>query len=146
MELLRELEEGIAGLIKGHRILVVDDGLDHAKSLEMLLRSEGHQVMSLCSAMKATEVARQFAPRVAIVDVLMPILDGIRLCQYLRRWPWGRSMHIIAISGGAFEKAELVAAGFDAFFRKPIDWPELKRALRDLAIEKAPAGDHLITG
>src|SRR6185369_499630 len=113
--------EGLEAVIRGHRILVVDDGLDHAKSLEMLLRSEGHQVMSLCSPMKAAEMAIQFAPRIAIIDVLMPILDGVGLCKYMRGQPRGKSMYLIAISGGALEEKDLVAAGFDAFFRKPID-------------------------
>jgi len=114
------------------RILVVDDNLHSAQTLELLLRNERYQVLALSNSTKAAELARSFAPHIALLDLAMPVMDGVALCSFFRQWPWGKKMHIIAVTGRAFDEAQLKAAGFDAWYSKPLDWPVLKGVLADI--------------
>jgi DNA-binding response OmpR family regulator len=109
-----------------HRVLVVDDNLDAARTLQQLLINEGYQVMAFGTPMKAMELARVFTPHFAILDIAMPIMDGLSLCSFFRRWHWGKKMHIIAVSGRDYTDEEVKAAGFDGYFMKPLDWGVLK--------------------
>jgi len=128
-----ETEPGLAGLVEGvspsRRILVVDDNLHSAQTLELLLRNERYQVLALSNSTKAAELARQFAPHIALLDLAMPVMDGFALCSFFRQWPWGKRMHIIAVTGRDFDEARMKAAGFDAWYLKPLDWPVLKGVL-----------------
>jgi len=111
------------------RVLVVDDNADSAESLKRLLTREGYQVMALQSPLKAVELAQVFTPHVAIIDVSMPIMDGLALCRYMRELPVGKQMFFLAISGFDYTDEQIRSAGFEEIFLKPIDWPRLQAAL-----------------
>ena len=109
-----------------HRILVVDDNPHSAQTLERLLLNERYQVMALSNPVKAAELSPRFAPHLAILDLGMPVMDGLALCKLLRQGPGGGRMHIVAVSGRDYTDAEVKEAGFDRLFLKPLDWPTLK--------------------
>jgi signal transduction histidine kinase len=106
-----------------HRILVVDDNVDAGESLGQLLQFSGHQVVVAHSGPKAIEVSRAFQPRVALLDIGLPGMDGYELARSLRAEPFGPELLLIALTGyGQDEdRRRTREAGFDHHLTKPAD-------------------------
>jgi len=113
------------------RILVVDDNADAAEMLLMALELFGCEVRAVHSAHAALDLAREFAPQVALLDIGLPDLNGYELARRLRATEHGRSMRLIAATGWGQEKDRQLAfdAGFDHHLTKPIDFERLRSAL-----------------
>jgi signal transduction histidine kinase/ActR/RegA family two-component response regulator len=113
------------------RVLIVDDNRDAADSLAMLLRIAGNEVRTAYDGPEALEVAQEFRPRVVLLDIGLPKLDGHEVAQRLRQEPWGRPMVLIAVTGWSDEtdRAKSRAAGFDHHLVKPLDTAHLAQLL-----------------
>jgi signal transduction histidine kinase/DNA-binding response OmpR family regulator len=129
-----------AGL-EGRRVLVVDDNIDAAESIAVLLRMEGHEVKTVSDPHQAIASSQVFAPSVVVLDIGLPGMDGYELARRLRQLPETRQALFIALTGyGQREDRELAAAaGFAHHFTKPAD---------PLAIHEAISrfGGHQKTG
>jgi signal transduction histidine kinase len=110
------------------RILVVDDNIDSAESLAMMLELSGHEVATAHDGAEAIELAREFQPHVALLDIGMPKLDGYEAARSIREQSWGREMMLVALTGWGQEedKHRSREAGFDAHLVKPIDFDALE--------------------
>ena len=119
------------------RILVVDDNVDHADSLSMLLSIDGHDVHSAHDGVEALEAAERFRPEVVLLDLGLPRLDGFDTCRRLREQSWGKSMLLVAITGWGqdIDRLKSSEAGFDHHLVKPID----SRTLAALVNDGSPA-------
>jgi signal transduction histidine kinase/CheY-like chemotaxis protein len=113
------------------RVLIVDDNRDAADSLAMLLRIAGNEVRTAYDGPEALEVAQEFRPRVVLLDIGLPKMDGHEVAQRLRQEPWGRPMVLIAVTGWSDEtdRAKSRAAGFDHHLVKPLDTAHLAQLL-----------------
>jgi PAS domain S-box-containing protein len=109
------------------RILVVDDNVDAASMLSMLLEAGGHQVMTEHGARAALARAEAEAPQVCILDIGLPEMDGNELAQRLRAMPQTAGAMLIAVTGYGQEndRQQTLAAGFDHHLVKPVDAGEL---------------------
>ncbi|WP_187264170.1 response regulator transcription factor [Pontibacter beigongshangensis] len=105
-----------------YKILVVDDDPDIVELLEYNLLKEGYEVQQAENGQKAIEKALSFRPDVVLMDVMMPVMDGIAACRQLREMPDFRHTHIIFLTARAEEFSEVAAfdAGADDFITKPI--------------------------
>ena len=105
------------------RVLVVDDNLDAATTLQMLLRSLGHETRVAHDGMGALDIARQFRPEVILLDIGMPGLDGYEVARRLRAMNDGQTFRIVAITGWGQEtdRRRSQEAGFDLHLVKPVD-------------------------
>ena len=105
-----------------YKILVVDDDPDIVELLHYNLTREGYSVAQAENGKKAIEVAHAFKPDVILMDVMMPLLDGIAACRQLREESEFRNTHIIFLTARAEEFSEVAAfdAGADDFITKPI--------------------------
>ena len=114
------------------RVLVADDNTDAAGSLAILLRLEGHEVLTAVDGLQAIERAQRFRPDVLFMDIGMPLLDGIEAARRIRTHDWGRQMHIVALTGWGLEgeRNRTAAAGMDGHLLKPADPRELAAVLR----------------
>lgn len=74
-----------AGGSRPMRILVVDDNADAAELLALLLRAEGHEVMTAGDGPTAPQMARDFLPTVALLDLGLPGMDGYEVARQLRQ-------------------------------------------------------------
>jgi PAS domain S-box-containing protein len=113
------------------RILVVDDNVDAASTLGMLLEAGGHQVMTEYGSHAALERARVEAPQICILDLGLPEMDGNELARRLRAMaPTARSV-LVAVTGYGQEndRKQTQAAGFDHHLVKPVDTGELAAIL-----------------
>jgi PAS domain S-box-containing protein len=109
------------------RIMVVDDNVDAATLLAMLLDASGHQVSVEHGAKAALKRASEIKPDVYILDIGLPDMDGIELAKRLRQLPAASCALLIAATGYGQEndRKQAEAAGFDHHLVKPIDIKQL---------------------
>ena len=105
------------------RVLVIDDHADTADVLQMLLRAAGHDVRIAYRGAEAIEIAREFLPQLALVDIQLPDISGYAVAKQLRKQA-GRRINIVAITGGDGRQLPF-AGGFDQHARKPVSAPRL---------------------
>ncbi|WP_266204058.1 response regulator transcription factor [Pontibacter kalidii] len=105
-----------------YKILVVDDDPDIVELLQYNLTREGYEVETADNGRKAIEVAKQIKPEVILMDVMMPVMDGIAACRQLRELEEFRQTHIIFLTARSEEFSEVAAfeAGADDYITKPI--------------------------
>jgi PAS domain S-box-containing protein len=113
------------------RILVVDDNLDGAESLAMMLTLVGHEVALAHDGVQAIERAAQFRPDVILMDVGMPRLNGLDATRKIRQEPWGTDVTIIALTGWGQEcdLEQSRQAGCNGHLVKPVALDQLHRML-----------------
>ncbi|HYG64811.1 MAG TPA: PAS domain S-box protein, partial [Thermoanaerobaculia bacterium] len=116
------------------RILVVDDNVDAANSLAMMLEVLGDEVRTAHDGAEAVELAEQFRPQVVLMDIGMPKLNGYEATRRIREEPWGRTMVIIALTGWSQEvdRVKSKEAGCDGHLVKPVHLSDLENLLADL--------------
>ncbi|WP_052373944.1 response regulator [Chondromyces apiculatus] len=126
--------------LTGHRILVVDDDVDAADSLGMLLELLGNQTHIAYDGMSAIDATRTFRPEVILLDIGMPGMDGHDTCRHIRQSPWGQDVTIIALTGWSQEQARRQSreAGFDLHFVKPVDPDHILEILAKRGMPTAP--------
>ena len=115
------------------RVLVVDDNVDAADSLAMLLRLEGQDVNVVYDGVAALEIARSKPPRVAFFDLGMPVMDGYELARRFRANAALRDATLVALTGWGQpeDRQRAVDAGFDHHLVKPVGLDALRRLLSD---------------
>ena len=118
-------------LLSTFRIMVVDDYVDAAESLAMLLEMEGHEVKMVHCGLQAIEQAQVFRPRVVLLDIGLPGLNGYEVANRLRELPETRGALLIALSGyGQTEdRNRSQSAGFDHHLLKPVNFEMLSGLL-----------------
>ena len=111
------------------RILVVDDNVDGAESIAMLLRMEGHAVRSVHDARDALAVAPSFRPDVVLLDIGLPGMDGYEVARRLRAEPNLAHTCLVAITGYGqpSDRERAREAGFHEHLVKPVE-PEALHA------------------
>src|SRR4051812_40974803 len=112
-------------------ILVVEDLADAADSMAMLLELWGYAVEVCYNGATALETAGACQPRIVLLDVGMPHMDGFQVAQHLREQPGFGNTVIIGITGygtAAYHRRAHLA-GFDHFLLKPVDIDHLRALL-----------------
>ena len=124
-------EAGIARSRTPRRILVADDNEDAAQSLAIFLEMAGHETRVATNGAEALAIAETFTPHVAVLDIAMPILDGLGAARVLRTRANAKELLLLALSGFGQEsdKRRSEEAGFDAHLVKPVDLAELEMAI-----------------
>jgi CheY-like chemotaxis protein len=120
---------------KLRHLLIVDDNVDAAESLGLLLGSLGHQVEVAHNGTRALELAAKNPPDVVLLDIGMPGLDGYEIARRMREANQGHPMQIIAVTGWGqpSDREKSRAAGFDEHLVKPVDQQQLADILGDRA-------------
>ncbi len=105
------------------RVLVADDLCDAAESLAQLLQALGHEVYLAFDGAQALALAERHRPDVALLDLGMPVHDGLETCRRIRAQPWGAAMLLIALTGRGQpqDRQRTREAGFDHHLVKPVD-------------------------
>lgn len=108
--------------MRRHRILIVDDEADILDMLEYNLRNDGYDVLRAATGEEAIALTKANSPDLALLDIMMPDLDGVETCRRIRELPEGRTMHIMFLTARAEEYSEVAGfeAGADDYVHKPI--------------------------
>ena len=106
------------------KVLVCDDEAQILRALRVILRESGYETLPASSGEQALDVAAVSGPEAAILDLVLPDLDGVEVCQRLREWS---DMPIIVLSAVGDEDAKVraLAAGADDYVTKPFGPREL---------------------
>jgi len=107
----------------GEPILIVDDNAQNLKLARVILSSEGYQVRTAVDAEDALTILESFAPRVILMDLQLPRMDGLALTRHLKSDPRRRDIVIIAVTAYAMkgDDDKALEAGCDDYMSKPID-------------------------
>jgi PAS domain S-box-containing protein len=121
---------------KALRVIVVDDNVDAARMLAMLLEASGHQVVVEHGARRALERARIESPDVCVLDIGLPEINGNEMAQRLRSQPETANTVLIAVTGygQTHDRESALAAGFHHYFVKPVDMTKLVTLLAEISI------------
>ena len=112
-------------------VLVVDDNVDTARLIAMLLCGEGHDATAVFDGQIAIEEAKARQPDVIILDLGLPGMDGLEVCRQLRLDDRFKRTLLVALTGyGQDEDQQRTRqAGFDVHLVKPVKLDQLKRRL-----------------
>jgi two-component system KDP operon response regulator KdpE len=123
------------------RILVVDDEPQIVRALKVVLREAGFAALAAETASQALDLAAVHPPEAAIIDLVLPDLDGIELTRRLREWS---EMPILVLSavGEEDQKVKALEAGADDYITKPFGTRELVARLQAALRRTTPAEEE----
>jgi CheY-like chemotaxis protein len=113
------------------RVLVVDDNVDSAESIAQVLSLWGYEARTAYDGLAAIDAARSYHPRVILLDIGLPKMDGWEVAQALRKDQDLSGMMLIALTGYGTEedRRRSKEAGIDLHFTKPVDLGSLRDIL-----------------
>ena len=122
-------------------ILIVEDHPVNLKLVRVLLESEHHEVRAASDAAEALAVLKEFHPRLILMDIQLPDMDGLELTRRLKSDPSTSAIPIVAVTAYAMkgDEAKMRAAGCAAYVAKPIDTRALCSLVADLLASPTPA-------
>jgi CheY-like chemotaxis protein len=121
---------------RSFRVLIVDDNVDAAEMLDLLVSGLGHTTKLAHDGAVALTTAAEFAPDVIFLDVGLPVINGYTVARRLRESPEFNHVHIAAVTGWGQEEDRRRAreAGFDSHFTKPLSPAVLEELLARIAL------------
>ena len=104
-------------------ILIVDDNPSNTKLLAFLLAARGYEIRTAANADEAIAVLTEWRPRLILMDLQLPGMDGLTLTRHLKADPATRDIAIVAATAYAMKGDEerALAAGCNGYLTKPID-------------------------
>jgi len=113
------------------RVLVVDDNVDTAESLVLLVKLLGHNVRMAHDGLVALQTAIDYRPNVVLLDIGLPGLTGYEVASRIREQASLNGILLVAVTGYGQESDRLLAlqAGFDHHLVKPIDFEKVRQIL-----------------
>jgi len=132
-----ERQEDVGPIPVAHlprRVLVVDDNMDSAESLVMLLRMMGNDVNTAHDGLEAVALAAEFRPNVVLLDIGLPKLNGYDAARRIREQAGGGEIVLVALTGWGQEEDRRLSreAGFDHHIAKPVDFATLRQLIAGL--------------
>jgi len=127
-------EHAVSKLAARHvRVLVVDDNVDAAESIAMLISLAGHEVRSVHDAQDALDAAQSFQPHLVLLDIGLPGMDGYEVARRLRSQQALEGLRLVAVTGYGqqSDRERVLEAGFDQHLVKPVE-PEALQSLLGL--------------
>ena len=116
------------------RILVIEDTEDNRQMMKRLLEMSGYRVVEAINGVEAVKLASEEKPRIILMDLSLPLIDGLTATRRIRSLPGLSKVPIVAVSAHdtADFHSEALAAGCNAYVTKPIDYPELEEVVNRL--------------
>ncbi|MDQ8184101.1 chemotaxis protein CheB [Pelagicoccus sp. SDUM812002] len=124
------------GTHASRRVLIADDNESALKVLALYFEKLGHDVRTAADGQQAVEIAAEFRPEFALLDLGMPRMDGYQTARAIREQEWGKDIALVALTGWGQEedKRKSKEAGFDEHIVKPAN----KEALLQLMVRHSP--------
>ncbi len=119
---------------KAYDILIVEDNVEQASLTKMLMEEYGFTAHYVTDSIEALKTIQSDQPEVVILDLMMPELDGLRLCKKIKSSPMLGNTKIIIYSGKMYDsdRRKALELGADAFFIKPARANMLITKIREL--------------
>ena len=125
------------------RALIVDDNVDAAVTLSLLLQLGGHTTSLAHNGPEALKLATEFKPDIVLLDLGLPGMDGYEVARALRSMPEVRRPVLVAVTGwgGPEDRLRSKQAGFDEHLTKPVDISMIELLLTALPVRRADGGE-----
>jgi CheY-like chemotaxis protein len=109
-------------------VLIIDDNAMNLKLARVLLSTEGYVVKTASNAEEALNVLEDFNPKLILMDIQLPGMDGLELTRKLKADPKRKAIIVIALTAYAMkgDQEKALSAGCDAYVTKPIDINKLR--------------------
>jgi len=112
------------------KVLIVEDYEDTREFMKFLLETYGYQVIEATDGMEAVDRTKQLHPDLILMDISLPVVDGLTATRAIRQFDWANDVPIIAIT--AFGKnyyKRAIEAGCNDLIDKPVDFDVLEPIL-----------------
>ncbi|WP_329562611.1 response regulator transcription factor [Kitasatospora sp. NBC_01266] len=129
----------------GLRVLVVDDDPEVRAAVADALAVEGYAVRGAADGLAALSELADWQPDAMVLDLMMPVLDGLAVCRRLRALGDRTPILVLTARDSVSDRVDGLDAGADDYLVKPFALDELTARLRALLRRTAPAGDDLGT-
>lgn len=119
---------------RGPSVLLVEDTEDNRVMMRHLLEMSGYRVSEAINGAEAVRNAERVRPQIILMDLSLPLVDGLAATRRIREMPSLKDVPIIAVSAHDTVDfhAEALAAGCDAYITKPVDYGELEELIERL--------------
>ena len=119
-------------------ILIVDDDDTNLLLISKILQMEGYRTYSTNNGAEAIRMIEEYKPDMAILDVMMPKMDGYELCQRFRQAPIHSNIPIVMLTAmtSASDREKALSAGATDIWSKPFDLDALRQRIHDLLVTK----------
>jgi len=123
------------------RVLIVDDNEALAMTYAWLLEDAGYAVRTCHNGAEALDCIEAFRPDLLLLDIGMPVMDGLQLCAALRASESWKDIGVVAQSGYGDDgmRVRTLEAGFDRHLVKPIEFDDLLKSLHEVLAERGRA-------
>jgi two-component system, OmpR family, alkaline phosphatase synthesis response regulator PhoP len=121
-------------------VLIADDDPDILELVSLTLERDGYEVVRARNGEEALRLAAEREPHLAVLDLMMPGIDGCEVTRRLRAAENGRSLPILILTAFAEDRqaARALDAGADAYMKKPFSPRELLAKAGSLVLERRP--------
>ena len=121
------------------KILIVEDNEVNRVLMQDLLTYHGYEIIEAADGAEGIEKAKEYSPDLILMDMQMPVMDGIQAVAHLKADPETRDIKIISITSFAMkgDRERFLQAGCDEYMSKPIDTRELPKLVKRLLGEEA---------
>ena len=115
-------------------VLLVEDTEDNRFMMRRLLEMSGYRVVEAMNGEEAVRLAQTESPQLILMDLSLPVIDGLAATRLIRKVPALQSTPIIAVSAHDTSdfQAEAVEAGCNSYVTKPIDFSQLETLIQQL--------------
>lgn len=119
---------------KQPKVLLVEDTEDNRFMMRRLLEMAGYRVVEATNGEEAVKIARAESPRLILMDLSLPVIDGLAATRLIRKLPDCRSTPIIAVSAHDTSdfQSDALEAGCNSYITKPIDFNELEQLIAQM--------------
>lgn len=130
-EVAHQKDVVVEDAVTTRRVLLVDDSVDAASAMSLLLETLGHDVHVAHDGLTALDIAAQCEPEVVILDIGLPGMDGYQIARAMRGREATAGALLIALTGygQASDRQRSHEAGFDRHFVKPVSFNEIEQAI-----------------
>jgi CheY-like chemotaxis protein len=118
----------------GEMILVVEDNEKNRKLVRDVLTFKGYTIVETDTGEEGVRLAREHRPRLILMDIQLPGIDGIEALRRLRADEATRAIPVVAVTASAMDRdrQKIMAAGFDGYQSKPLNVKEFMAAVAEL--------------
>ena len=115
-------------------VLLVEDTEDNRFMMRRLLEMAGYHVVEAMNGEEAVKLAKSESPRLILMDLSLPVIDGLAATRLIRKLPTCQSTPIIAVSAHDTSdfQSEAIEAGCNSYVTKPIDFNDLEELIAQL--------------
>jgi CheY-like chemotaxis protein len=121
------------------RVLVVDDSVDTARMMKLLLKQQGHEATTAFDGTGAIEVARAFRPDAVLLDLTLPDMSGSEVAEQFKGIPELSGCILVAVTDYDAETLG-TSSPFEHHFKKPVDHEALAEFLSEIRVSPRPSG------